>query len=186
MIKSFIVTRVNLSLPPPPPYLSLYMNTLPAIYGDSFSRKEILNSWRRRRKSGSKKMSFMERRGGLTRFKTGFGIVIRVPSPMILSIDRWIDRSSYRVESSCNKLGKRGEINSRLDRINGIFARDCKVQFIRLSLSLSLVRVYRNRISSTQNRGRETGFPGVRFAQLSRVVINGFKDYRPFISVPPS
>ena len=57
---------------------------------------------------------------------------------MILSIDRWIDRSSYRVESSCNKLGKRGEINSRLDRINGIFARDCKVQFIRLSLSLSL------------------------------------------------
>lgn len=82
-------------------------------------------------------MSFMERRGGLTRFKTGFGIVIRVPSPMILSIDRWIDRSSYRVESSCNKLGKRGEINSRLDRINGIFARDCKVQFIRLSLSLS-------------------------------------------------
>ena len=86
-------------------------------------------------------MSFMERRGGLTRFKTGFGIVIRVPSPMILSIDRWIDRSSYRVESSCNKLGKRGEINSRLDRINGIFARDCKVQFIRLSLSLSCVYI---------------------------------------------
>lgn len=44
------------SVPPPlPPYLSLYMNTLPAIYGDSFSRKEILNSWRRRRESGSKR-----------------------------------------------------------------------------------------------------------------------------------
>lgn len=177
--KSFIVTRVNLSLP-----LSLYEyfagNLYIYIY-NSFSR---LNSWRRRRKGTRKrieKMSFKERRRGLTRFKTGFGIVIRVPSLTILSIDR----SSYREESSCNELGKRGEINSRLDRINGVFARDCEAQFIRLSLSFSCVRIG-TEISSTQNRGRETGFPGVRFAQLSRVVIKGFKDYRPFISVPSS
>lgn len=184
MIKSFIVTRVNLSLPPsiPVPLYEYFAGNLWRFVFEE-GNFEFLEEEEGKR---IEKMSFMERRGGLTRFKTGFGIVIRVPSPMILSIDRWIDRSSYRVESSCNKLGKRGEINSRLDRINGIFARDCKVQFIRLSLSLSLVRVYRNRISSTQNRGRETGFPGVRFAQLSRVVINGFKDYRPFISVPPS
>lgn len=89
--KSFIVTRVNLSLPL---YEYFAGNLYIYIYiYNSFSR---LNSWRRRRRKGTRKriekMSFKERRRGLTRFKTGFGIVIRVPSLTILSIDRSIDR----------------------------------------------------------------------------------------------
>lgn len=81
-------------------------------------------------------MSFKKRRRGLTRFKTGFGIQRSIADDFI---DRWIDRSSYREESSCNKLGKRGEINSRLELMGFSLAiAECNL----FSLSLFLSRAY--------------------------------------------
>lgn len=139
MIKSFIVTRVNLSLPPsiPVPLYEYFAGNLWRFVFEE-GNFEFLEEEEGKR---IEKMSFMERRGGLTRFKTGFGIVIRVPSPMILSIDGSIVRliGWSRLATNWGRGAKLIRDSIELMGFSLVIAK-CNL-FVSLSLSLSCVYI---------------------------------------------